>query len=130
MINNPCSWFINGSETCEYTYEGGRQSYHFSPYDSGLSASMEWNLIFRANSKKHAKIVLKNMMKFGLLCMEKYMANEKAYQITYGYKYSGVNKEPRIKKIKKYLASIDQWVITKAPSNQFFIVGWAQNDTI
>jgi len=115
MISNPCNWFINGDETESFTYEGGTKLYHFSPYDNGLSSSMECNIIFLANDEKHALDVLKRMLKFRLAIDEK-------------YKSSCGNPGDANEYLKAIEAGLAK--VSLAPVNQFYRVGWAENDTI
>jgi len=116
MISNPCTWFINGGETESFTYEGGTKLYHFSPYDNGLSSIMECNIIFLANDEKHALDVLKRMLKFRLTINEKYKSSNSR------------NSECA----NEYLKAIEggRAKVSLAPVNQFYQVGWAENDTI
>lgn len=122
MISNPISFFVNGSETRSFTYEGGKNLYHFSPNFSGLSETMEMNLIFFADDINHAKEVLERMMLFALKCFNiDYVPDhpELAGKRTYDQeKFIGL------------LDNKDKWVIIPIETNQFFKVGWASNDTI
>lgn len=113
MISNPCTWFINGNETESFTYEGGTKLYHFSPYDNGLSSTMECNIIFLANDEKHALDVLKRMLEFRIARLTK----ESGGNPGDANEYLKALKDGRVK-------------IYEAPSNQFYKVGWAENDTI
>ena len=64
MISNPVTFFINDEETRSFTYEGGSRLFHWSPYESGLSESMESNVVFFANGEDHARDVLRRMFGF------------------------------------------------------------------
>lgn len=123
MIGNPCKWFVNGYDEESFTYEGGSTLYHFSPHDSGLSKSMEMNVVFFANDLIHATEVLERMLKFGLERMRDYqeaMGNERFHNM----------KESKRNSLKNILDGKDQWVIVEAPSHQFYVVGWADNDVL
>lgn len=78
---------------------------------------MEMNVIFFANNIEHAKSVLTRMLKFGLTILNAYDSEYRTEQY-------------KIKKYNHLLSNSDKWVITEAPLNQFFKVGWASNDYI
>jgi hypothetical protein len=117
-ISNPCTWFINGHDEESFTYEGGSILYHFSPNDNGLSGTMENNVIFFANDEDHARDILRRMLEFRMQCEKKYQADEKHLSSGRSYLAEG------------YLKDIDNIKFTLAPINQFYVVGWACNDTI
>lgn len=122
MISNPCSWFATGGNSediVEFIYEGGTYLYHFSPHDNGLSGTMETNIVFFANDEEHARDVFRRMLLCRLDCEEKFLKAEGSSHHRYG-----------VSKAEGYLACIDDIKFTLAPVNQFYVVGWACNDTI
>lgn len=132
MISNPCRWFINGSETKSFTYEGGSKLFHFSPYDNGLKDSMGCNVVFFADNHGHALDVLKRMFKFRLECAAKYIAHNKDEKYSsHTAEFIEDAKKDR-KETAKYLTAIEQNKIKLAiaPQTQFYKIGWASNDTI
>lgn len=123
MISNPVCPFINGFDTVPFVYEGGTTLYHFSPYDNNLSKHMHCNVIFLANSEAHAINVLKRMFEHIIECGEKYLQyKEDIYDIT----------PRRIDRYRTFLRAANEGKIklTIAPTNQFYKVGWAENDTV
>lgn len=126
-ISNPSRSFINGSETVDFTYEGGTTLYHFSPRDNGLSNSMEFNTMFLANSEEHALEVLGRLFDFLIKSNYEYLKysynkhtdEEVSEHITYRLRnvlgYQKALKEGKIK-------------VSLVPTNQFFKVSWADND--
>lgn len=131
MISNPCTFFVSGNAQEKFTYEGGTTLFHFSPNDNSISSTMENNLVFFANNEDHALEVLKRMFQFAILCKAKYLkylADKKPVHWEEFYERAK-KEEPRF---SSYIKLIEEGKIklTKAPSNQFFIVGWASNYTI
>lgn len=126
MIANPANYFINGDETKEFTYQGGTKPYHFSPYDSGLSRSMEMSIMLFADSPAHAKEILTDLLYFKIDCMMEYIENK----ITSPLSSSGFSKEDKIVRCRELLKHKDQWKFTQAPTNQVYKISWAGNDTI
>lgn len=122
MISNPVNSFVNGNESQEFTYEGGENLWHFSPHGSNLSKTMEMNVIFFANGADHAMEVLERMMKHVLKCE--------------GTPYVALHEEVVARRNRKVnqmaylLDNKDKWLLQLAPTNQFYKVGWASNDTI
>jgi len=121
MLNNPCKYFVNGSDEKVFTHEGGPTLYHFSPRASGLSKFMEMNVVFFANDKEHAKRVVVNMLRFKLKCLKK---KYEAYRLL-GRPVQG---KTAAAKVEHLLENQHLWKITKAPTNQFYLVSWAGND--
>jgi hypothetical protein len=119
MIGNPARFFINGSETRSFTYEGGSTLFHWSPYESGLSTSMESNVVFFANSEDHARDVLRRLFEFWVECNETYIKTTED-------RFNSAETEA----LRHYLTIMDQMKISPAPVNQFYEVGWADNDTL
>lgn len=125
MINNPAQWFVTGNDQKEFTYEGGAVLYNFQPADCGLSTSRELNVLFFADSEKHAKAVIKRMLKFALGCSKEYQAYGEA---TKGHKF--YSRHAYLEKSYEHLlANQDKWVVSLAPTDQVFNVSWACNDT-
>lgn len=122
MINNPASYFVDGNHTDEFSYEGGEKLFHFSPKLSGLSKSMEMNIIFFANDYTHAKEVLKRMFEFAIKC--------------YSTDYSSMHEDINDRRVgsknyyKRLLENEDKWIVIPAPTNHVMKVSWASNDTI
>lgn len=127
MIGNPCAWFINGNDQEKFIYEGGKFPYHFSPYESGLSTTMEMNILFFANSIVHAKDVLKRMLEFGIAAMVKYDKTDAISIHTEEFKSKNKYK---IMEYEALINNIDKWKIIPVNCNQIFKVSWACNDTI
>ena len=118
MISNP----INYNQQ-PFTYEGGKTLYHISPSDSNIEGYENWrafNLVFFANDKKHARDVLNRMLKHAKKCLtiQKKNAEQTVYSI-----YSN-----KLKQIDHLLKNIDKFKIVLAHTNQFYKVGWADND--
>jgi hypothetical protein len=125
-ISNPARFFVNGSDDREFTYEGGSTLFHWSPYDSGLSNSMESNVVFFADSEDHARDVLRRLFEFWIDCNERYVKSKKAED-----RHGFVSRNTaEIETLRYYLEQIDQMKITEAPTDQFFKVGWACNDNL
>lgn len=130
-ISNPCQWFATGGSYDDikaFTYEGGKYLYHFSPHDSGISGFdhyMACNVIFFANDEAHAKNILERMFKFHQSCNEDYMKYK-------GYKHDEIldRRNSNDNYVRIILNEKDKWKVSLAPTNQFFVVGWASNDNI
>lgn len=122
MISNPASFFINGYEEKEFIYEGGTTLYHFSPIANKLSEHMDCNIIFFANDEKHALDVLQRMFKFALECISQYEQNKDATD-------RSVHRKDKFQKFLK-ASEANKIKVSLAPTNQFFKVGWADNDTL
>lgn len=119
MLSNPCSYFVNGHSTEAFTHEGGPVLYHFSPKDCELSTNAEMNVIFFANDKEHAKRILTRMLRFKMSCLAKQVKAKD--QTNYDYTV-------RLNKVKHLLENQHRWKFSLAPTNQFYLVGWACND--
>ena len=126
MISNPARFFINGSEDRQFTHEGGAKLFHWSPYESDLSNSMESNVVFFADSMDHARDVLRRMFEFWIECDELYLASKKNER----YDHHGFMDARRteITTLRFFLKNLSKMSITEAPTNQFYKVGWACND--
>lgn len=122
MISNPCTWFAKGGSSydqMEFIYEGGTTLYHLD-YHPNLIFHI--NVIFFANSPEHAHAIVIRMLEFRIQCAETRVKTEIAY------KKEAAEKD--IALAKRILKDKDNWKIIEAPVNQFYIVGWASNDTI
>ena len=117
MISNP----IQGGYFCpaekrmmylKYKYNPifSKKAYNFQPADCGLSSSREANLLFFAMTETHALKRLK-------LMFEWYLENN-------------LSRENRRKQVQHWLDNFDKIHVVEVPLNQFFLVGWAENDTL
>lgn len=117
-LSNPCTWRTgkpNRGYEATFSYEGGTTLYHFCPTACGIfHGHVSVNLVFFANCLQHAEDVLARMLEFRIECGR------------------GLNKSDQhgMEWAKLILSHRDKWLITEAPTNQFFSVGWADNDTI
>lgn len=129
MISNPIKVFVTGNDKKEFLYEGGSTLYHFSPNDNNLSSNMECNVVFYANDELHALNVLKRMFEFVANCNLEYIERTKGSYDKHDFQgRSG-------KAVNKWLSWLQaleagQVKVELAPTNQFYIVGWADNDTV
>lgn len=131
MISNPFNFCVNNTKKEKFTYKGGSKLFHFSPYDNGLSVSMENNLIFFADDEQHALTILRDAFQFACVCNMKF---QRSLNNTSSIHYMEFQEEAK-KENKKYQSYIDAIAagkikLTEAPTNQFYIIGWADNDTI
>lgn len=135
MISNPATFFTSGSDCKSFTYEGGAKLFHWSPYTSGLSTSMESNVMFFANDIDHARDVLRRLLEFWIACNDLYVASqrvvEKKRRIAVN-DYHGfiATKTAETNVLKRYLTVLDKMKFTEVPTNQFFKVSWASNDDL
>lgn len=119
-ITNPCRWIMKvGRKVGEvfFIHEGGSTFYHFSPHDCGIPGYehyMAENLVFFANSHRHAADVLERMLKFRIRCWN--TVGDDSYR--------------RPEYAQAILDHKHLWKFVKAPRDQFYVVGWASNDTI
>jgi hypothetical protein len=126
---NPCTWFGNGGSWGDqepFTYEGGTTLFYFAPsVEVDKKVFSHWvpiSLLFLANDEEHAKNVIERMLKFRQEVNarhEKYLGHKDFTRMT------GDHDLPTI-----LLKNKEKWIVTKAPSNQFYKIGWADNDTI
>lgn len=122
MISNPITFFIDGSNQRSFTYEGGKHLWHFSPNQSGLMKHHAMNIIFFADDATHALDVVERICKFAIECHDT--------------KYDPMNEELKDRRdravatFEYLLLNKKSWIITLAPMNQVYKVGWASNDTI
>lgn len=128
MISNPVSVFSTGGSSDDkksFVYEGGSKLFHFSPKDNGLSTVRDNNVVFFANDADHAKDVLTRMVKFTIECATQFQ------KYCDGSGQHNHNSE-MLPKFEAYLKHIEggKAQIVEAPMNQFYIAGWASNDTI
>lgn len=122
MISNPATFFVNSNDDQSFTYEGGSKLFQWSPYDSGLSSTMESNVIFFANDEDHARDVLRRMFEFWIDCNERYVGDKAHKNDRHGL---AKNAQDEIKVLRRYLASTESMVINEAPTNQFYKAGWS-----
>jgi len=122
MICNPARFFINSSEDRRFTYEGGSRLFHWSPNDSGLSETMESNVIFFADDESHARDVLRRLFEFWIECNDLY---KKSQQDGLDARTSEESAT-----LRYYLKNMGSMQVTLAPTNQFYQVTWAWNDTL
>jgi len=127
MISNPVRFFINGSDTRSFTYEGGSRLFHWSPYENGLSKSMECNVIFFANDEDHARDVLRRMFEFWIECNDLYLKSKHGID---NYSNLSDHRVAETERLKSYLRNIDETKVQLAPVDQLFEVGWACNDSL
>lgn len=125
MISNPATFFIDGFKTQCFTYEGGAKLFNWSPYDSGLSTSMESNVIFFANDAEHARDILRRLFEFWIRCNEKYVKHKSKEDDRHGVIDRA---KTEISVLSRYMENIDKMVVREAPTNQLFKVAWASND--
>lgn len=129
MISNPIKIFVTGNDKKDFTYEGGSTLYHFCPRDNDLAKHMECNLVFLADSEAHALDVLGRMFQFVIDCYVEYAKNsEGSYD-----KHNFVGRANKgVVKWLEWLTALEagKVKVTLAPTNQFYSVGWADNDTV
>ncbi len=131
MISNPVDIFINGYVSRPFVYEGGDKLYHFCPQDNGLSRNMECNVIFFANNDAHAVDVLRRMFNFVIGCNNEYIGSKRTRTGFRDVEYLD-ERDKQNAKLELWLAALNDGKIKLelAPTNQFYQVGWADNDTI
>ena len=123
MISNPAKFFINGNNQEKFTYEpDATLLWHFSPNQSGLSNSMEMNIIFFANNATDAIDIVEQMLKFAIKCETKKYINIDNLILN--------KRKNRVENFRKLLNNKKKWIVTLAPMDQIYKVGWAGNDTI
>lgn len=133
MISNPCSWHVDGSNSKKFIHEGGTQLFHFSPRSNGLSNIMDMNVIFFANDEQHALNILKRMFEFGIECTIEYLNEKQVKQIKAHTDALFIEQaKGRSERLIKYYDALlaGNIKLETVPTNQFFVVGWADNDTI
>lgn len=135
MIANPATFFTSSSEYRSFTYEGGAKLFHWSPYGSGLSTSMESNVMFFANDVDHARDVLRRLLEFWIECNDLYIAHEqesdKKRRVAVNDYHGFVSaKEAETRVLRRYLTVLDKMKFNEVPTNQFYKVSWASNDDL
>ncbi|URG13776.1 hypothetical protein [Acinetobacter phage vB_AbaS_TCUP2199] len=135
MISNPIKgtvytpikdtpWF--SSKDVFYTYTNQRpeaiKAWNFQPYDCGLSKYMEANLLFFASDEHWAKNLLKDM----LLWYVKNNPDDPNERMNVAMRTQQWKRE----KVQEWLDNWEKVKVVEVPMNQFFIVGWAGNDTL
>lgn len=133
-LSNPFRYWVTSSNTYEFTYEGGTTLYHFCSQSLNIpeeSHIMRVNVVFFANDPVHAIEVLIAAFEFKIKCAAQYMQ--------YQEKSKGQHWEDFIRRAEhanaiafKYITLLKEGkgFVTKAPNNQFYKVGWAENDTL
>ena len=137
MISNPVRFFAGGGsveDSLEFTYEGGSKLFHFCPADNNLTSHMVCNVIFFANDENHARDVLIRMFEFAIDCIRKqaeYYISMTKYPETMR-EFVVIEEDKKYHEFKSYLDAIKDGRArpVPAPTNQFYKVGWAFNDTI
>lgn len=128
MISNPVTVTV-GTFVRSFQYEGGLYPFHFSAKANGLSNRMDHNLLFFANNEAHALEVLERMFEFMAHCM------------IVKYDKAVTDHHPQIdagsyeRKALKYLDWLKELhagkvFVERASNQQFYKVGWADNDTL
>jgi hypothetical protein len=118
-IVNPARFFVNGHDEVEFTYEGGRNLYFFSPCDNGLTDSTERELIFFADSEGHALDVLRRLFKFALRANARF---ERYIKRTDGRDGTASLREASIRDFTSYLRALKagQIKVSRAPRTQVY----------
>lgn len=138
MISNPCEWFITGGDKRAFTYEGGLYLYHFDcsgskrgKVETGWTGNwIPANVIFFADNPEHAKDVFKRMLEFRIETLKQYIQYNRDNASGAYTEYYLDKADDWYTRCKEWLTKIDEAVFTLAPTDQFFKVGWACNDTI
>ena len=131
-ISNPASRFVTGNTQESFEYEGGSTLYHFSPRNNDLSKYMDMNIVFFANSEEHGLNILRRMLIFHILCVEKYSSHLGKIGRTTRFESFQKERKAVIDTASEYIFAIDNGnvLLTIAPTNQVYKVGWADNDTL
>jgi hypothetical protein len=91
---------------------------------------MECNIVFFADNENHAMAVLKRMFKFYIECCTEYK-KELITNDDHIHKEEFLSRNKiKLSQFKNYLDNIGKIKLSLAPRNQFYVVGWADNDTI
>lgn len=131
MISNPVQGTIyneDGShEYVQHKYQKvfSKKAFNFQPKDCGLSDTREANLLFFALNQTHALGRLKRMLEW-------YLANNQndPRGVSGSNEHTEYWKQQRQSKVKHWLENWDKVKVVEVPLDQFFIIGWADNDTI
>ena len=131
MISNPVNCFISGSHAESFTYNGGDKLYHFSPFDNKLSDYMDCNIVLFANDEQHALSILRDMLQFVINCQAKYIQSAEQIKANHWMEFVSRAQES-LKEASIYLDAIigGKVVLSEAPKNQIYKIGWASNDTL
>jgi hypothetical protein len=133
-ISNPAKWFSGGGShehEKEFTFEPGSTLYHFCPSDCGIPGferHMICNVVLFANDEQHALKIIEDMLNFCLECNRE--QNLKYYKKHPETVEVREHANSRAKYAYQILQHKHMWKVTLAPTNQFYKVGWASNDTI
>jgi hypothetical protein len=136
---NPCSFYVNGSETEAFKFEPGSNMFQVKIY--GSRSWIPFSAMLMADDENHVRGILKSLVAFRLECDAKYQAyiTERKkiypdYDVNEGYRT----------KMVEFTNQIGQWlhgnfdglpegfqvIIEQINPNQLFKVSWASNDTL
>lgn len=139
MVSNPCTWFATGGgfdDLKSFTYEGGSTLFHFSTKMLESELFKNWipvNVVFFANDEKHAVEVLIRMFEFLLDCKAQYLSYiDGKGKNTAHADYYKERAEKESSTVMVILGELRSGAVLpeKAPTNQFYKVGFASNDTM
>ena len=102
--------------------------FYFSSKDNGLSDHRHCEVIFFAHCIEDAKDILKRMFQHQIDCSNQYLSVANPTNRHYDF-YKDQN-ENNVSKWQRYLDALDDIELIEVPTNQFYKVGWADNDTI
>lgn len=123
--SNPASFFINGNDEEQFTYEPGLFPYYAIAAGKGHIA---FSVMVFADGVDHVKLILMEMVKFAERCALEYAteASKDQHPALQGYR------EGRTDRIRKILEGDSDYTleIASAPRNQLYKIGWAGNDTL
>lgn len=130
MISNPIKGVVLDNEGYRKdTYYKispvfSKKAYNFQPADCGLSQTREANLLFFAVNESHALARLKRMLEW-------YIGNNRlAYTEDKNSDFLNSLTYHRLSKVQHWLDNWDKVKVIEVPLDQFFLVGWAGNDTL
>lgn len=132
MISNPIQGTIYDKDGCpqyvKFTYSKAfaKKAFNFQPADCGLSSSREANLLFFALNEKHALKRLKKMLEWYL------ENNPDDPRLEFKPHELVTQGRTRLKRkyAKHWLDNWDKVKVVEVSLDQFFKVGWADNDTM
>lgn len=130
MISNPIQGTIYNDDGCpeyvKHTHQKvfSKKAFNFQPADCGLSKTREANLLFFALSEEHALERLKRMLEWYI------KNNQPPKTVDHHNQHSEHLRGLKVAKVQYWLANWDKVIVVEVPLDQFFKVGWANNDTI
>ena len=149
--SNPCNWFVNGSKEEQFTHPHlmGAKPFYVNVYGKGKSGGgwIPISILVFADCEDNVKMLLRNAIDSRIECLKKYKAHygNKEYKTMTDDELLDAD-ESRVAfavKVKKLLDGEEiiektkngneyryYLTIVKAPTNQFYKVGWASNDII